>query len=55
MRAAEGGVAMEEALDEAGKDGGDHAEGEHVERDGEEDKGGGSAAAFGRMRSEGGA
>ena len=37
---------MEEAFDEAGKDGGDHAEGEHVERDGEEDEGGGGAAAL---------
>ena len=44
---------MEEAFDEAGKDGGDHAEGEHVEGDGEEDKGGGGAAAFGGMGSEG--
>ena len=44
---------MEEAFDEAGKDGGDHAEGEHVEGDGEEDEGGGGAAAFGRMGGEG--
>ena len=48
-----GGVAVEEAFDEAGKDGGDHAEGEHVEGDGEEDEGGGGAAAFGRMGGEG--
>ena len=45
---------MEEAFDEAGKDGGDHAEGEHVEGDGEEDEGGGGTAAFWRMRREGG-
>ena len=43
---------MEEAFDEARQDGGDHAEGEHVEGDGEEDEGGGGAAAFGRMGSE---
>ncbi len=44
---------MEEAFDEAGEDGGDHAEGEHVERDGEEDKGGGGAASLWRMGGEG--
>ena len=49
-----GCVAMEKAFDEAGKDRGDHAECEHVEGDGEEDKGGGGATAFGWMRSEGG-
>jgi hypothetical protein len=49
-----GGVAVEEAFDEAGKDGGDHAEGEHVEGDGEEDEGGGGAAAFGRFGRAGG-
>ena len=45
---------MEEAFDEAREDGGDHAHGEHVERDGEEDKGSGGAAAFWRMGSLGG-
>ncbi len=45
---------MEEAFDEAGEDGGDHAEGEHVERDGEEDEGGGGSAALGWVRCEGG-
>ncbi|WP_433967174.1 hypothetical protein [Tunturiibacter gelidiferens] len=38
---------MEKAFDEAGEDGSDHAEGEHVEGDGEEDEGGGGAAAGG--------
>ena len=45
---------MEKAFDETGEDGGDHAEGEHVEGDGEEDKGGCGAAAFWRMGGEGG-
>jgi len=36
-------VSAEKAGHETGKDGGDHAEGEHVEGDGEEDKGGGGA------------
>ena len=45
---------MKKTFDEAREDGGDHAEGEHVEGDGEEDKGGGGAAAFGRVRNEGG-
>jgi len=36
---------VEEAFDEARQDGGDHAEGEHVERNGEEDEGGGGATA----------
>ncbi len=49
-----GGVAVEEAFDEAGEDGGDHAECEHVEGDGEENKGGCGSAAFGWVRSEGG-
>ena len=40
---------MEEAFDEAREDGGDHAEGEHVEGYGEEDEGGGGAAALWRM------
>jgi len=44
---------VEEAFDEAGEDGGDHAEGEHVEGDSEEDEGGGGAAAFRRMGGEG--
>ncbi len=44
---------MEEIFDEARKDGGDHAEGEHVESDGKEDKGCGCSAAFGGMGSEG--
>jgi hypothetical protein len=44
---------VEEAFDEAGEDGGDHAEGEHVEGDGEEDEGGGGAAALWRVGSEG--
>ena len=44
---------MEEVFDEAGENGRDHAEGEHVERDGEENKGGGGAAALGGMGSEG--
>ena len=44
---------MEKAFDEAREDGGDHAEGEHVEGDGEEDEGGGGAAAFGWMGDEG--
>src|SRR3981081_651973 len=48
-----GGVAVEKAFDETGQDGGDHAEGEHVEGDGEEDEGGGGAAALWRVRSPG--
>ncbi len=44
---------MEEVFDEAGEDGGDHAEGEHVESYGEEDEGRGGTAAFGWMRGEG--
>ena len=49
-----GGVAVKEAFDETRQDGGDHAEGEHVEGDGEEDKGGCGAAAFRRVGREGG-
>ena len=49
-----GGVAVEEAFDETRQDGGDHAEGEHIECDSEEDKGRCGAAAFGRMRRKGG-
>ena len=37
---------MEEALDEARQDRRDHAEGEHVERDGEEDEGCGCTTSF---------
>jgi hypothetical protein len=44
---------VEKAFNKAGEDGSDHAEGEHVESDGEEDEGGCGAAAFGRMRGEG--
>ena len=44
-----GGVAVEESFDEAGKDRRDHAEGEHVERHGEENKRGSGAPALGWM------
>ena len=44
---------MKEAFDEAGQDGGDHAESEHVEGDGEEDESGGGAAASGWPGHEG--
>ena len=37
------GVAVQEAFDEPREDWCDHAEGEHVEGDGKEDKGGGAA------------
>ena len=35
---------MQEALDEAGEYGGDHAHGKHVEQHGEEDEGGGGGS-----------
>ena len=45
---------MEEALDEAGQDRRDHAEGKHVEGDSEKDEGGGGTPAFGGMGGDGG-
>ena len=45
---------MEEVFDEAGEDGRDHAESEHVQADREEDEGGGGAACRGRSGGEGG-
>jgi len=44
---------VEKAFDEAGEDGGDHAESEHVESYGEEDEDSGGTTAFRRMGLEG--